>query len=89
VALGPCTFAYMAPMLVVTMRVAAEHFIYAASLLIAFGLGHCAVIVAAGTSSEAVQGYLDWTESSRGTQIVKQVCGTLVLLAGLYMLYTA
>lgn len=89
VALGPCTFAFMAPMLAVTLRVAAEQFIYAASLLLVFGVGHCAVIVAAGTSSEAVQRYLNWTEASRGTHILRQVCGTLVILGGLYMLYTA
>lgn len=89
IALGPCTFAYMAPMLAVTLRVATESFVYGAALLLAFGVGHCAVIVAAGTSTEAVQGYLDWTEESRGAIILKQVCGALVILGGLYMLYTA
>ncbi|MGI5817040.1 MAG: cytochrome c biogenesis CcdA family protein [Armatimonadota bacterium] len=89
IALGPCTFAYMAPMLAVTLRVATESFIYGALLLLVFGVGHCAVIVAAGTSTEAVQGYLDWTEESRGAIILKRVCGALVILGGLYMLYTA
>lgn len=89
IALGPCTFAYMAPMLAVTLQVASTQFVYAAALLLAYGIGHCSVIVAAGTSMEAVQGYLDWSEKSRGTVIVKQVCGVLVILGGLYMLYTA
>jgi cytochrome c-type biogenesis protein len=89
IALGPCTFAYMAPMLAVTLKVGATQFVYAASLLLAYGIGHCSVIVAAGTSMEAVQGYLDWTERSRGTVIVKRVCGALVVAAGLYMLYIA
>jgi cytochrome c-type biogenesis protein len=89
VALGPCTFAYMAPMLAVTLRAAVESFLYGALLLLAFGIGHCAVIVAAGTSTEAVQGYLQWTEETRGAAIVKKVCGALVILGGLYMLYTA
>jgi len=89
VALGPCTFAYMAPMLAVTLKVASTQFVYAAALLLAYGIGHCSVIVAAGTSMEAVQGYLDWSEKSRGTIIVKQICGVLVILGGLYMIYTA
>lgn len=89
IALGPCTFAYMAPMLVVALRVASSNPLYSAGLLLAYGVGHCSVIVAAGTSTELVQQYLNWTESSRGAVIVKQVCGVLVVLAGLYMIYIA
>lgn len=55
VALGPCTFAYMAPMLGVTFRVAAARPAYGALLLLAYGVGHCSVIVLAGTSTELVQ----------------------------------
>ena len=89
VALGPCTFAFMAPMLAVTLRVAATRFVFAAALLLAYGVGHCAVIVAAGTSTEAVQRYLDWSAESRGATVLRRVCGALVIIGGLYMLYTA
>lgn len=89
IALGPCTFAYMAPMLAVAFRVASTSLLYGAALLLAYGVGHCSVIVAAGTSAEAVQRYLDWNERSRGTIIVKRVCGALVILAGIYMIHTA
>ena len=89
VALGPCTFAYMAPMLGVTLQVATANLVYAIALLLAFGVGHCSVIVAAGTSAEAVQKYLNWNERSRGADILKKVCGALVLLGGLYLIYTA
>ena len=89
VALGPCTFAYMAPMLGVTLQVATTNPLYAVALLAAFGVGHCSVIVAAGTSAEAVQQYLNWNERSRGADILKKVCGALVLLGGLYLIYTA
>jgi cytochrome c-type biogenesis protein len=89
IALGPCTFAYMAPMLAITFRLAATRLLYGMALLLAYGVGHCAVIVAAGTSTKLVQQYLNRTEGSRGTVIIKQVCGVLVVLAGLYMLYIA
>lgn len=89
VALGPCTFAYMAPMLGVTFKLAATTPLYAAVLLLAYGVGHCSVIVAAGTSTELVQGFMNWNENSRGTTIVKKVCGVLVLLGGVWMVYTA
>lgn len=67
VALGPCTFAYMAPMLGVTFKLAATNFFYGAALLLAYGLGHCAVIVAAGTSTELVQHRFKpaWNRESR------------------------
>ncbi len=89
VALGPCTFAYMAPMLGVTLQVATTNSLYAGALLLAFGIGHCSVIVAAGTSAEAVQQYLNWNERSRGVDYLRKVCGALVLLGGLYLVYTA
>lgn len=89
VALGPCTFAYMAPMLAVTFKLAAAHMAYGILLLLAYGVGHCAVIVLAGTFTEGVQHYLNWNDFSKGAAILKKICGTLVLLGGLWMLYTA
>jgi len=89
VALGPCTFAYMAPMLSVTFTLAAAHMAYGILLLLAYGIGHCAVIVFAGTFTESVQHYLNWNEASRGGLILKKVCGVLVLLGGLWMIYAA
>lgn len=89
VALGPCTFAYMAPMLAVTFRLAATNLPYGILLLALYGVGHCAVIVLAGTFTEVVQRYLDWNERSKGAVILKKVCGVLVLFGGLYLVYTA
>lgn len=89
IALGPCTFAYMAPVLTLTLKVASAAPVYAALLLAAYGIGHCAVIVAAGTSAEAVQNYLNWNEKSKGVSIVKRICGVLVILGGVYLIYVA
>ncbi len=89
VALGPCTFAFMAPMLAVTFKVAQDNLLFGALLLAAYGVGHCAVIVLAGSSTQLVQRYLAWSERSRGTVILRRVCGVLVLAAGVYMIYTA
>ena len=89
VALGPCTFAYMAPMLAVTFKLSATNLSYGILLLLFYGMGHCAVIVVAGTFTEVVQHYLDWNEKSKGAVILKRVCGGLVLLGGVYLIYTA
>ena len=89
VALGPCTFAYMAPILGVAFSLAADNLLYGASLLLLYGLGHCAVIVLAGTFTEVIQHYLDWNEKSKGALILKKICGILVMLGGVWLIYSA
>jgi len=87
VALGPCTFAYMAPMLAVTFKLATTAFAYAMLLLLAFAVGHCSVIIVAGTSTGWVQRYLNWNERTRGAVILRRFCGALLLLGGIYLVY--
>ena len=89
VALGPCTFAFMGPVLGVAFAEATNNMIYASLLLLAYGLGHCAIIVFAGTFTEKVQRYLDWNERSKGTLWVKRVCGLLVIAGGIWLIYSA
>ncbi len=89
VALGPCTFAFMAPILGATFKIAPTNFLYAVSLLVLYGMGHCSVIVLAGTFTELVQQYMNWTTESKGALIVRRICGVLVLTGGVYMIYIA
>ncbi len=89
VALGPCTFAYLAPLLGVTFKLAGSNFLYGASLLLAYGVGHCSVIVVAGTSTELVQRFLNWNEQSQGLAVVKSTCGVLVILGGVWLVYSS
>jgi len=89
VALGPCTFAYMAPMLGVTFKYASTNLLYGVLLLFMYGIGHCSVIVFAGTFTEVVQRYMNWNEQSIGAVVLKKICGMLVILGGIYMIYTA
>ena len=89
IALGPCTFAYMVPMLGLTFKLAATNLFYGVLLLVVYGLGHCSVIVLAGTCTELVQRYMNWNEKSRGAIILKRICGVLVLIGGLYLIFIA
>jgi len=59
IALGPCSFAYMAPMLGIVFTISLTQFFYGAALLFAYGIGHCSVIILAGTFTEIVQKYLN------------------------------
>lgn len=89
IGVGPCTFAYMAPMLGVTFKVASTSWLYGVALLLLYGIGHCSIIVLAGTSAQLVQRYLNWHEGSRGPVLLRQACGVLVILGGAYLVYTA
>ncbi len=89
IALGPCTFAYMAPMLGVTFKLASTNLSYGVLLLLVYGIGHCSVIIFAGTFTEVVQRYMNWNEKSQGAVVLKKICGILVILGGLFLIYTA
>lgn len=89
VGVGPCTFAYMAPMLGVTLKTASSSWAYGVVLLLCYGIGHCSVIVLAGTSAQRVQKYLNWNDGSRGQLMLRQACGVLVIAGGAYLIYTA
>ncbi len=85
-ALGPCTFAFMAPVLGLVFTRAQSDYVGSVGLLGAFAAGHCGVIVTAGTLTQKVQSYLNWSESSEITKWIKRACGLLVVLAGLYLM---
>ena len=86
-ALGPCTFAYMAPVLGVVFQTAQTNYFLAIIFLLAFGIGHCSVIVGAGTLTGKVQKYLNWSEESKTILWIKRICGILVILGGVYLLF--
>lgn len=88
IALGPCTFAYMAPVLGVVFQTAQTNFTLAVLYLLAFGLGHCAIIAGAGMLTGKVQKYLNWSEDSNIIIWIKRTCGVLVILGGVYLIYT-
>jgi cytochrome c-type biogenesis protein len=85
--LGPCTFAFMAPIMGIAFQVASTNLIHAILILSFFAIGHVGVIVLAGTFTGAVQTYLNWTEKSKGATILKIICGILVIIAGFYMIW--
>ena len=88
IALGHCTFAFMAPVLGIVFQTAQTNYLIAFLYLLAFGVGHCSVIIGAGTLTGKVQKYLDWTEDSKIILWIKRVCGVLVILGGIYLIYS-
>lgn len=85
IGLGPCTFAFMAPVLGVVFETAQTNMLFSVALLAFFSIGHCAVIVLAGTLTNKVQSYLNWSDDSKAIVWIKRVCGILVILGGIYL----
>ena len=57
-------------------------------LLLAYGVGHCVLIVAAGVSAEKVQQVLDWNGSSAGAKWLRRACGLLVLAGAGWLIWS-
>ena len=87
IGLGPCTFAFLAPVLGVVFQTSSDNLLKAILLISAFGIGHCAVIVAAGSLTNLVQKYLNWTDDSKAIIYIKRIAGVFVIFAGLYFIY--
>jgi cytochrome c-type biogenesis protein len=85
-ALGPCAFAFMAPVLTLVFSLAETKLLMAIIIMLAYAIGHCLVIVFAGTSIGFVQKILNWNEGSKGLRILKRVCAVLVIVAGIYLI---
>lgn len=85
-ALGPCTFAFMAPVLALMFQLGSQGLAQAILLGGSFAVGHGLVVVFAGSFSDKVQRLLDWSGSSRTARTFRMICGALVILGGLYLL---
>jgi len=87
IASGPCTFAFLAPVLAVVFNTASEHAVFGFLLLAVYALGHCAVLIVAGTSVERAQHFAAWNRETKTAGRIKFAIGILLILAGLYFLY--
>lgn len=86
IGLGPCTFAFMAPVLGLVFSFASERLLASLVILLLFAVGHCAVIVSAGTFSKKVQLYLNWDENSAAISHIKKTCGVLLVILSIYLI---
>jgi cytochrome c-type biogenesis protein len=77
IALGPCSFAFIALILGIVFSSVGLRFIYALGLLLAYIIGHSLVIILGGTFAGRVQRYLNWINKSKGTKILRYVCALL------------
>lgn len=85
-ALGPCTFGFMFPVLAVSFRLAESSMSQSVSLIAAYAIGHSLVIVVAALAVNKLQAFLNWDAQSRGTLLIKRLCGVATILTGAYLI---
>ena len=88
-AVGPCTFAYFAPVLAVVFEKAQVNFIFSSALIVLYSIGHCGVIVLAGTLGARIQVLLNWDQQSHLTRRIRKGIGIVLVLIGFYLVWKA
>jgi cytochrome c-type biogenesis protein len=83
VILGPCSFAFLAPMVGIAFSAGSAAWMFGASLMAAYALGHCGAIVAAGTLGDRLRFLLEGKGWQTAAAWVKRTCGFLVVAAGI------
>ena len=63
--------------------------LYGGALLLAYGMGHCALIIVAGTSMGVARGLLESHRLARWTLVCKKVGGGAIVAIGVYFVLQA
>jgi len=86
VALGPCTFGFMMPVLALAFQTATKHLAFAVTIMAAYSLGHTLIIIFAGTFINWVQTLLNWEGKSNAIVWFRRVCGVLIIVSGVILI---
>ena len=62
---------------------------FGALLLLVYALGHSLLILVAGTSMGAARKIIESKNITRATEIIRQAAGVLIVLVGVYFIFTA
>jgi len=81
---GPCTFAYFAPIMAIVFSYAKTALWFSALLVVSFALGHVSIIILAGSMTDKISKYIDWSSKAKGFEIVKKLIGVLMIVIAIY-----
>lgn len=86
VTLGPCTFAFFAPVFAGAFSKASEELLFAVGLVTAFSLGHVLAVTVAGVLGFRVSTWL--AKGGAISSVARQAGGVVLLLSAVYLLAT-
>src|SRR4030042_1978048 len=87
IGLGPCTFAYLAPILGIVFASAVKDLINSILILSAFGIGHCFIIILLGTFGKIMENVFTLNKKTNILNIIKKICGILLILGSIYFIF--
>lgn len=80
-AVGPCSIAYVSPVLSLAMSEASF------MLVFFYALGYCSVLIAAGTFAQLFTKFLQSERGDKILRVINILCGLALIAGGLYFLY--
>ena len=87
-ALGPCTIAYISPVLSLAAAQATQSLSLAVGLVAAYALGYSAVLILSGTFAQLASGWLQSEKGQRALKILNIVCGVVLIAVGIYLAHS-
>ncbi|HEY6554023.1 MAG TPA: cytochrome c biogenesis protein CcdA [Vicinamibacteria bacterium] len=85
-AVGPCTFAFLAPVVGVALAASGSDPLFGGTLVLAFGVGHVAVMILAGTLTGWLSGVMRWNQRTSAGLWLRRLCGVLLLAAAVWQI---
>lgn len=87
IGLGPCTFAYLAPIMGIVFASAAKDLIKSILILSAFGIGHSFIIILLGTFGKIMENIFALNNKTNILNVIKKICGILLILGSIYFIF--
>ena len=87
-AIGPCSIAYITPVLSLAAAQASRGLAFSFALIVAYALGYSAVLVASGTFAQLASGWLQSGRGQRALRVLNVACGVMLAGSGVYLAYS-
>ena len=84
-AIGPCSIAYITPVLSLAAAQASRGLAFSFGLIAAYALGYSAVLIASGTFAQLASGWLQSERGQKALRVLNFLCGVLLIGAGVYL----
>ncbi|MEO0233485.1 MAG: cytochrome c biogenesis protein CcdA [candidate division WOR-3 bacterium] len=81
--IGPCTFAFFAPIFIIVFK-SSNNILKSLFILLSFGLGHIFFIILSGGFTELLSKYIDFASKNRTIQFFRKIIGITMLFLFLY-----
>jgi len=82
--LGPCSFAFLAPMIGIVFTQSTSQLWFGILLFIFYGLGHTTAIVIAGTAGSKIGAIFKSERLHNASLLIKRVCGSFIIIYAIY-----